>query len=133
MVYHFATPPQLVYSSLALDWIDASLVTVDGYPLRSPETAIDLDSWAENEKEATAYSTDYTSFYCKLNPLLHVSKEARQHVTEREGVYGFNKTLSTREEWHGTDPHLEDVRHKYIVRVWKSEDQEWKFLQKVST
>ena len=32
--------------------------------------------------------------------------------------------LSTREEWHGTDPHLEDVRHKYIDRVWKSEEQE---------
>ncbi len=123
-IYHFATPPQLIYSSLTLDWIDASLVTVDGYLLRSPETATDIDSWAENEKQPTAYSTDYTSFYSKLNPLLRVSKEARQHVMEREGVYGFNKTLSTREEWHGTDPHLEDVRHKYIDRVWKSEEQE---------
>ncbi|PVH74501.1 hypothetical protein DL98DRAFT_604292 [Cadophora sp. DSE1049] len=132
LIYHFATSPQLIYSSQSRDWINASLIPTDGYALRSPDVAIDLDSWKENEKQATAYSTHYTSLYCRLNPLLCVSKESRQHVIEREGIYGFNRTLSTREEWHWDEWGREDERHKYMVRVWESEDQEWKALQKMT-
>jgi hypothetical protein len=88
LIYEFASPPQLIYTHCDVERIPRSYLTIDTDALRDQD-----EHTQEQFSNVPTFLSGHISFYFRPNPLLSVSKEAREQLFAREKLYEFDRAL----------------------------------------
>lgn len=81
----------------------------------------------EQFANVATFIRDHISFYFRPNPLLSVSKEAREHLFTREKLYEFDSALCNKKTLYEFN-----CGHKVTVKAFPTESHEHDMVEKVS-
>ncbi|KAL5315091.1 hypothetical protein ACEPPN_017742 [Leptodophora sp. 'Broadleaf-Isolate-01'] len=120
LIYEFASPAQLIYTHCNVDRISRSYLTIDTDALRDQD-----EHMKEQFANVATFIRDHISFYFRPNPLLSVSKEAREHLFTREKLYEFDSALCNKKTLYEFN-----CGHKVTVKAFPTESHEHDMVEK---
>ncbi|KAH9216279.1 hypothetical protein DL95DRAFT_407760 [Leptodontidium sp. 2 PMI_412] len=120
LIYEFASPPQLIYTHCNVDRISRSYLTIDTDALRDQD-----EHMKEQFANVATFIRDHISFYFRPNPLLSVSKEARERLFTREKLYEFDRALCDKKTLYEFN-----CGHKVTVKAFPTESHEHDMVEK---